>query len=233
MNGADGIKVTYSDGIIAHYGINWLDNSYKTVRITVDGIADQGSISWNSSTAIINSEGSITKLGGFRKPYDQLIANGEARVIEGRKLQAQRRREQEVNALWGYGDHRAPSHSVTVASISEEFEANSIVAEDKYMGEMIEVRFAYIRSVDDSLFGDDNDVSVTLQGKPQQMCLLGECTDIPSFESVVCRHDRSEPIVRSLSKGKEVVVRGRVESESSGVELTDCKYALCHETGVC
>ena len=243
VNGADDIKVTYSDGIIAHYEISSRD-SYQTVLITVASKTDAGRISWDSSTAIINTEGSTTRLGGFRKPYDQLIANAEARALKERNLQAQRRRDEEaaaarrrmqeeIDALWGYGEHRAPSYSVTVASISDEFEANSIVAEDKYMGKMIELRFAYINSVDDSVYGDDNDVSVTLQGKPEQMCVFGNCTEIPNFEFVTCNHDRSEPIVRRLSKGKEVVVRGRVESESSGVELADCKYALCDETGVC
>ena len=55
-----------------------------------------------------------------------------------------------------------PIASLSVEAIAEEFEANSVMAENKYMNQPIELR-GYIGSIDDSMF-DEKNVSITIRG---------------------------------------------------------------------
>ena len=100
-----------------------------------------------------------------------------------------------------------PIAKLSVEAISEEFESNSVMAEDKYMNQPVELR-GYIGSIDDSLF---NDKSVTIRID------AGEY----SFSSVSCSKPRSAPEVRQLRKGMHVAVRGVVTSEVAGFLKTD------------
>jgi len=105
-----------------------------------------------------------------------------------------------------------PIASLSVEAIAEEFEANSVMAENKYMNQPVELSGS-IGSIDDSLF-DEKNVSITITG--------GEY----SFSSVSCTKPRSAPEVRELRKGMRVAVRGVVTSEEMGVELSRCKFWL-------
>ncbi len=146
------------------------------------------------------------------------------------KIQESKRREEEV-ALQMQAQQRRealyknPITRVTVKQLSEEFESNSIVAEDKYSGKMIAVS-GIIDSVDDTIF-DQNSVTVSL-GVPDGVKCFGEfgCTSMPdfSFASVSCSHRRSDPVIRELKKDMKLEVRGIVYSESTGVRLKGCRY---------
>ncbi|WP_115126616.1 hypothetical protein [Synechococcus sp. GEYO] len=108
-----------------------------------------------------------------------------------------------------------PIANLSVEAISEEFEANSVMAENKYMNQPVELT-GYIGSIDDSLF-DEKNVSIIITG--------GEY----SFSSVSCSKPRSAPEVRELRKGIRVAVRGVVTSEEMGVGLSRCKFWLFSE----
>ena len=103
-----------------------------------------------------------------------------------------------------------PIAKLTVEAISEEFESNSVVAENKYMNQLVELT-GYIGSIDDSLF-DEKNVSITITG--------GEY----SFSSVSCSKPRNTPEVRELRKGMHVAVRGVITSKEMGVMLSRCKF---------
>ena len=103
-----------------------------------------------------------------------------------------------------------PIANLSVEAIAEEFEANSVMAEDKYMNQPVEIN-GYIGSIDDSLF-DEKNVSITITG--------GEY----SFSSVSCSKPRNATEVRELRKGMRVAVRGVVTSEEMGVGLSRCKF---------
>ena len=133
------------------------------------------------------------------------------------------RREQEQKRMEALYEN--PIARVTVKQLSEEFESNSIVAEEEYANEMIAVT-GIINSVDDSMF-DQNSVTVSV-GVPDSFECFGElgCTSIPdfSFASVSCSHRRSDPVIRQLRKDMKIEVRGIVYSESTGVRLKNCRY---------
>ena len=103
-----------------------------------------------------------------------------------------------------------PIATLSVESIAEEFEANSIIAENKYMNQPVEIT-GYIGMIDDSLF-DENNVSITINA--------GEY----SYSSVSCSKSRTAPEVQELRKGMRVAVRGVVTSEEMGVQLSRCKF---------
>ncbi len=103
-----------------------------------------------------------------------------------------------------------PIAKLSVEAISEEFDSNSVMAENKYMNQPVELT-GFIGSIDDSLF-DEKNVSITITG--------GEY----SFSSVSCSKPRSAPEVRELRKGMHVAVRGVVTSEEMGVTLSRCKF---------
>ena len=108
-----------------------------------------------------------------------------------------------------------PIASLSVEAIAEEFEANSVVAENKYMNQPIELR-GYIGSIDDSLF-DEKNVSITIRG--------GEY----SFSSVSCSKPRSSDAVRELRKNMRIAVRGVITSEEMGIGLSRCKFWIFSE----
>ncbi|KZR70217.1 hypothetical protein [Prochlorococcus sp. MIT 1303] len=108
-----------------------------------------------------------------------------------------------------------PVASLSVEAIAEEFDANSVMAENKYMNQPVELSGS-IASIDDSLF-DEKNVSITITG--------GEY----SFSSVSCTKPRNAPEVRELRKGMRVAVRGVVTSEEMGVGLSRCKFWLFSE----
>ncbi|QNI47306.1 hypothetical protein [Synechococcus sp. A15-60] len=103
-----------------------------------------------------------------------------------------------------------PIANVSVEEIAEEFEANSVVAEDRYMNQPVEIT-GYIGSIDDSMF-DEKNVSITITG--------GEY----SFSSVSCSKPRNAPEVHELRKGMHVAVRGVITSEEMGIRLSRCKF---------
>ena len=103
-----------------------------------------------------------------------------------------------------------PIASLGVEAIAEEFEANSVMAENKYMNQPIELR-GYIGTIDDSMF-DEKNVGITIRG--------GEY----SFSSVSCSKPRSSEAVRELRKNMHVAVRGVITSEEMGIGLSRCKF---------
>ena len=103
-----------------------------------------------------------------------------------------------------------PIANLSVEAISEEFEANSVMAENKYMNQPVELT-GYIGSIDDSLF-DEKNVNITITS--------GEY----SLASVSCSKPRSAPEVRELRKGMRVAVRGVITSEEMGIGLSRCKF---------
>ena len=103
-----------------------------------------------------------------------------------------------------------PIAKLSVEAISKEFEDNSVMAENKYMNQPVELT-GYIGSIDDSMF-DEKNISITITG--------GEY----SFSSVSCSKPRSSPEVRELRKGMNVAVRAVVTSEEMGIGLSRCKF---------
>ena len=108
-------------------------------------------------------------------------------------------------------DINNPVYKVNVDQILNEFERNSITAEDKYMYKPIEVH-GYIGSIDDSVFSEKN-VSITFNNGEEY-----------TFESISCDVPRSASYVRALSKNMHVAVRGVVVSEEFGVTLNRCAF---------
>ena len=97
------------------------------------------------------------------------------------------RQEQERNKIEAL--YEKPIARLTVKQLSEEFESNSIVAEEEYSNEMIAVT-GIINSVDDSFF-DQKNITVSV-GVPDRYECFGElgCTSMPdfSFATVSCSH---------------------------------------------
>jgi len=104
-----------------------------------------------------------------------------------------------------------PVASLSVEQISDEFESNSVLAEDKYMNKPVEIS-GYIGSIDDSMFGED-EVGI-------QITSGGEF----SMASVACSVPRKSPIVAQLKKGDRVAVRGVITSEEMGIGMSRCKF---------
>ena len=137
-----------------------------------------------------------------------------------RKQQQQREEKERWEKMYNN-----PVARLSVKQISNEFEANSIVAEERYANKMVAIT-GVIDSVDDSMF-DQNSVTVSLGVPDGYTCFgPGMCTTMPdmSFAKVSCSHNRSEKIIRQLSKGMKLEVRGIVYSESTGVRLKNCRY---------
>ena len=128
---------------------------------------------------------------------------GNRRRIQSRASSGRSQAEQNQNTRFSQ-----PIASLSVET-SNEFEANSVMAENKYMNQPVEL-IGFIGSIDDSLF-DEKNVNITITA--------GEY----SFSSVSCSKPRSAPEVSELRKGMRVAVRG-VASEEMGVELSRCKF---------
>ena len=103
--------------------------------------------------------------------------------------------------------------TISVENIIEEFESNSIVAEEKFLKKKITLTYGEISSVDDSLINDDF-VSVIIKPRGDEY----------SFRSVLCSHKRNETIIRILRKGMEVSVTGILDSESTSLSFRNCSY---------
>ena len=103
--------------------------------------------------------------------------------------------------------------TISVENIIEEFESNSIVAEEKFLKKKITLTYGEISSVDDSLISD-NFVYVIIKPRGDEY----------SFRSVLCSHKRNETIIRILRKGMEVSVTGILDSESTGLSFRNCSY---------
>lgn len=104
-----------------------------------------------------------------------------------------------------------PVSSLTVEELSDEFETNSVLAEDKYKNKPIEVT-GTINSIDDSMFSQ-NDVAIQVAGG-------GEF----SLASITCSVTRTAPEVKKLRKGMRVAVRGVITSESMGIVMSRCLF---------
>ena len=103
-----------------------------------------------------------------------------------------------------------PIAKLSVEEISEEFEANSVMAENKYMNQPVELH-GQIGMIDDSPFNDQN-IIITVNA--------GEY----SLASVSCTKPRTSAAVAQLRKGMSVAVRGVVTSEQMGIGLSRCKF---------
>ena len=108
-------------------------------------------------------------------------------------------------------DFNHPIAQMSVDEISNEFKSNSITAEDKYIGKVVEISGA-IRSIDDSLFSEKS-VSIVIGSEDEY-----------GFASVSCSTKRSNPAVRELQRGTRVLVRGIVKSEEMGLGMKECKF---------
>ena len=170
----------------------------------------------------------LSKLSREQKEQERRRAQSEQKrrsELEA-KERLERKRRSELEAKERLENlYLNPIARLTVKQLANEFEANSIVAEEKYANQMVSVS-GVIDSVDDSMFNQDS-VTVRL-GVPDGYQCFGEfgCTSMPdmSFSYVSCSHSRSEPILRELRKGMKLEVRGSVYSESTGVRLKKCRY---------
>lgn len=118
-----------------------------------------------------------------------------------------------------------PIHSfeieTSVENIVKEFEANSIVAEEKFLKKKIKLTDGEISSIDDAVYSDsgfgEDDISVKIYRKSK-----GDFDF--NTDSVNCAHRRNESIIRKLRKGMKVDIIGVLVGESYGLTFKDCKY---------
>ena len=153
---------------------------------------------------------------GFLTASSLMLTTGCAELTEwAEEYKAEQAAEEAEQNRIRTLDLDQPIASLSVEAIAEEFEANSVMAENKYMNQPIELR-GYIGSIDDSLF-DEKNVSITIRG--------GEY----SFSSVSCSKPRSSDAVRELRKNMRVAVRGVITSEEMGIGLSRCKFWIFSE----
>jgi hypothetical protein len=103
---------------------------------------------------------------------------------------------------------------------TEEFETNSLVAEEKYTKKPVKLK-AKIDSIDNDMSGD---VNVVLK-KPYEVSYF------PSFDSVVCE-GVSKPTARNMKKGEIVIAYGYVMSTDLGVRLNWCYFGESEPQGI-
>lgn len=99
---------------------------------------------------------------GIRTAGSLLLTAGCAEVQEAEEYKAEQAAEEAERNRIRTLDLDRPIASLSVEAIAEEFEANSVMAENKYMNQPIELR-GYIGSIDDSMF-DEKNVSITIRG---------------------------------------------------------------------
>lgn len=222
--------------------VTWPDGEKSTIRPSgaskIDVVInekDAGKLIENSSFLRFknSSSGSVISIspvlaGDFwsEKAVNLSKLSREQKEQQRRRAQSEQKRRSELEAKERLESlYLNPIARLTVKQLANEFEANSIVAEEKYANQMVSVS-GVIDSVDDSMFNQDS-VTVRL-GVPDGYQCFGEfgCTSMPdmSFSYVSCSHSRSEPILRELRKGMKLEVRGIVYSESTGVRLKECRY---------
>tara|TARA_Y100001933_G_scaffold60189_1_gene60443 strand:+ start:83 stop:757 length:675 start_codon:yes stop_codon:yes gene_type:complete len=107
----------------------------------------------------------------------------------------------------------SPEYTLSVFEFIQEFNANSIVAGDKFMGKRIKLTNGLITSINDSIIGNEF-VSVGI--KPRYNY---------SYNSVKCNHSRNEEIIRLLRSGFYIEVTGTLKSEESGISFNNCVYS--------
>ncbi|WP_193742111.1 MULTISPECIES: OB-fold protein [unclassified Prochlorococcus] len=103
----------------------------------------------------------------------------------------------------------------TIAGLSEEFEQNSVRAENAYMGRIIAFD-GIVNSIDDSPFGDNSAIVSIRDPSSSEYTLEG-------FD---CRHKRDDVAIVSLNKGEFVSVVGKLKSETMGLSFAGCTYNL-------
>jgi hypothetical protein len=96
----DQIRVTYSDGMQVFYSPKHNANPDGKNTITVAGDSTSADLEWNGTEAIFTTDNNTTKLGGFRKVFDELQANRQARS-EWRAAQAERMAELDEESFDG------------------------------------------------------------------------------------------------------------------------------------
>jgi len=103
-----------------------------------------------------------------------------------------------------------PDFTLTVGDLIDEFESNSVVAEDRYAGKMLNLTSGKIDSIDD-VPGDGNKVHIDVERSY-------------GYGDVTCRTTRQDPFVRQLKKGINVRTVGRLTGESFGLTMENCKF---------
>lgn len=111
-----------------------------------------------------------------------------------------------------------PAYRVRMIDMSREFEENSIVAEDKYMYQPVEIHDLYLSSIDDGYSNDTVDI--------QLGTIARNFADVFTLGGTYCQVKRSHPAVAVLKTKDNLIVRGVVNSESSGVKLTRCRFYI-------
>lgn len=92
---------------------------------------------------------------------------------------------------------------------------NSVTAENKYMDRVVELS-GTIGSIDDSLL-DESNATVSIRG------------DEYSLSSVSCNVRRNSEAAQVLQKGMNIVFRGVVTSEDTGIEMSRCNFWISDE----
>ena len=119
---------------------------------------------------------------------------------------------------------RTYDYKTTIEAISNEFESNSITAEDKYKGKRIYMT-GTIYSIDDSLFSEKN-VSITIVHSLTGDYIGSTYFETPSSESVSCEVKRNNPIVRQISKSQRIGFIGKLTGEEFGLSFSDCWFQI-------
>ena len=171
---------------------------------------EQGESSMIKITVSANPEVMKTLLGIFTAGSFLLTAGcSELKEIAEEYKAEQAAEESKQNRIRTL-DIDQPIAKLSVEEISEEFKSNSVVAENKYMNQPVELS-GYIGSIDDSLISEKS-VGITITG------------DEYSLSSVSCLKPRSAPEVSELRKGMHVAVRAVITSEKMGIKLSRCKF---------
>ena len=103
----------------------------------------------------------------------------------------------------------------TIVGLSQEFEQNSVRAENAYMGKIIAFD-GIVDSIDDSPFGDNN----------ARVSLRDPSSGKYTLEGFDCRHKRDDDAIVTLNKGEFVSVVGKLKSETMGLSFVGCTYNL-------
>ena len=162
---------------------------------------------WNKSA----DESQVSFLKKWKENRKKKKAEKERIRLEDEQEKAEKRQEY-LNSY---------SYDLTVDQISNEFEANSARAEDKYMGKRIRVT-GIVGMVDDAPFGKS--IIFTIKGRSRLDCSFGSCSTIESDNSVACYLDRKKKQYARFNRGDNVIMVGTMNSEELGVTFKDCIF---------
>ena len=112
-----------------------------------------------------------------------------------------------------------PIYSEYLWNIAKEFDKNSIVAEDKYLFEPVELKGLEVRNIDDGNSNNSVEISLSATIPPGGSWQL-------FAPSSSCKIARSHPAVKALQEGDNVTVRGVFVSESAGLMMNRCKFFI-------